>query len=437
MSERWLDWSEWVRARTAPETVTARPEALDHLRVLDCSRGNFGGLFATSLLAEFGAEVIRLEPPEGDPARRFSPAGLMEADAGLPYLVEGRNKLSATVDLDQAEGRRLFRFLAGRMDVVVETFLPGQLDSWGIGYRQCQADQPALIWAALATHGQFGPRARRPMPDHDVTNQALSGVVFATGEMASADPPRAWEVPTKIGPWMGWYVAGAWAAFAVLLALRHRRRTGRGQLVDVSGAEGLMRLTNYNLVWHSMYGKQLFRVGNLDLGIYPYGIVRTADGHAFLAGFSDVNFRALATVMDRLDLTADPRFSSFLDRAKLENMIPLKDEIETWSSRHTAAAILAMVQAYQGPGVVATARASTPGDVVKEAHWRDRGSLQVVDDPVYGRLLLQAPPVHMTETPPRVKWACRRIGADTEFVFGKYLGLGRDALAGLRSRGVV
>lgn len=437
MSVAGAAWSEWIRARTAPEDTAAKPEALDHLRVLDCSRGSFGGLFCSSLLAEFGAEVIRLEPPGGDPARQFSPEGLAVEGTGLAYLVEGRNKLSATCAVEQEAGRDLFRRLVGRVDVVIESFRPGQLDAWGAGYRQCAAEHPGLVWVALATHGQFGPRARMPIPDYDVTNQALSGVVFATGEMPSTDPPQPWEVPTKLGAWMGWYVAGAWAAFAVLLALRHRRRTGRGQLVDVSGAEGLMRLTNYNLVWHAMYGKQLFRVGNVDLGIYPYGIVRTADAYAFVAGFSDVNFKALCAIMERPDLPADPRFATFLDRAKLEHMVPLQAEIERWSTRHTAEEILARVQAYRGAGVVATAKAVMPGEVLGEDHWRERGALQVVEDPVYGRLLLQAPPLHMTETPPRIKWACRPVGADTEFVYGKYLGLGREALAGLRAQGIV
>ncbi|MGH7322769.1 MAG: CaiB/BaiF CoA transferase family protein [Candidatus Rokuibacteriota bacterium] len=437
MSDVAREWSEWVRARTVPAEAATMPEALDHLRVLDLSCGSFGGLFCSSLLAEFGAEVIRIEPPSGDPARRFSPAALAVEGTGLAYLVEGRNKLAATLALGHEEGRDLFCRLVGRVDVVIETFRPGHLDAWGIGYRQLSAQDPRLIWVALATHGQFGPRARSPIPDYDVTNQALSGAVFATGEMPSGERAEPWEVPTKIGVWMGWYVPGAWAAFATLLAVRHRRRTGRGQLVDVSGAEGLMRLTNYNLVWHAMYRKQLFRVGNVDLGIYPYGIVRARDGYAFVAGFSDVNFRALCAIMERPDLPADPRFATFLDRAKLENMMPLKGEIEAWSTRYAAAEILEKVRAYRGAGVVATAKASTPGEVLEESHWRERGALQVVEDPVYGPLLLQASPLHMTETPPRIKWACRPVGADTEFVFGKYLGLGREALADLRARGIV
>lgn len=429
-------WSEWIRVRTEPATAAAKPEALDHLKVLDCSRANFGGLYCSSILAEFGARVIRVEPPEGDPARRFTPRGLTHEGTGLPYLVEGRNKLSVTLNLETEEGREILTRLAGRADILIESFRPGQMDAWGLGYRQLSETHPGLIYCALATHGQFGPRARAAIPDYDVTNQALSGVVHATGEMPG-DPPRPWEVPTKIGAWMGWYVAGAWAAYGILLALRHRRRTGRGQLIDVSGAEGVMRLTNYNLAWYSMYRKMLFRVGNVDLGIYPYGIVRTRDGYAFLAGFSDANFRALCAIMGRQDLLEDPRFRTFLDRARLENMVPLQEEIERWSSTLTAQEILERVQAYPGPGIVATAKANLPSEVLAERHWWERGAFQLVEDPVYGRLLLQGQPVKMSETPPRLKWACRPVGADNEFVYLRELGLGRERLRELRARGVV
>jgi len=118
-------------------------------------------------------------------------------------------------------------------------------------------------------------------------------------------------------------------------------------------------------------------------------------------------------------------------------MAPLQAEIERWSTRFTAAEILEQVQAWRGPGIVGTAKASAPGEVLAEEHWWERGALRVVEDPVYGALLLQMPPLHLSETPPRVKWACRPVGADTEFVLGKYLGLGRETVAGLRARGVI
>jgi len=141
--------------------------------------------------------------------------------------------------------------------------------------------------------------------------------------------------------------------------------------------------------------------------------------------------------MGRPDLPKDPRFDSFLKRAKLENAMALKEEMEQWSVRHTAEEILQMVLAYRGAGVVGMGRANLPSETLGEAHWWERGIFQVVDDPVYGKVLIQGQPVKMTETPPRVKWVCRPVGADNEFIYLKYLGLGRERLQALRVRGVL
>jgi len=430
-------WEPWVREATDPKRAPAKPEALARLRVLDLSRANFGGLYCSSILAEFGAEVIRIEPPDGDPARRFTPFGLLHHGTGLPYLVEGRSKFHVTLTLEAPEGRELFLTLARRADVVIESFTPGTMDGWGIGYRQLSALNPRLIYCALATYGQFGPKAGCGKPDYDVTDQALSGIVWVTGEMETPGDPKPWEVPTKVASWLGWYAGGAWAAFAILLALRHRRRSGRGQLIDVSGAEGVMRMINYNIAWYHTCRELMVRVGNLDQGIYPYGFIRVKDGYIFIAGFSDVNFQAITTLMGRPDLPKDPRFDSFLKRAKLENAMALKEEMEQWSVRHTAEEILQMVLAYRGAGVVGMGRANLPSETLGEAHWWERGIFQVVDDPVYGKVLIQGQPVKMTETPPRVKWVCRPVGADNEFIYLKYLGLGRERLQALRVRGVL
>ena len=435
--EKGLDWTDWAREQTDPRRASAKPEALRGLRVLDVSHGHIGGLFCSSILAVFGAEVIRIEPPGGDPARKYSPFALLHKDTGLGYLAEGQNKFHITLNLEQSEGREIFRKLARNCDVVLETFKPGVMDGWGIGYRQLREENPRLIYAALYTYGQFGPKAACGQPDHDVANQVLSGIVFATGEMATSNPPEPFQVPTKVGSWVGWYAGGAWAAFGILAALHFRHRTGKGQFVDVSGAEGVMRFVNYNVVWYHTHGRTMERVGNMDLGIYPYGIVECKDGYVFLAGFSDINFHALVTIMERPELEQDPRFDSFLKRPKLEHMIQLKEELEKWSRNYTAEEILEKVLAYRGEGIVATARANTPSQTLAEDHWWQRGIFQLVDDPVYGKLLIQAPPWKMTETPPRITWLCRPVGADNEFVYLKYLGYGREQLEALREKGVV
>ncbi|HLE44381.1 MAG TPA: CoA transferase, partial [Methylomirabilota bacterium] len=129
-----LPWAEYAKALTDPAHAREQPEALDDLLVLDCSQANFAGLFASSILAEFGATVIRIEPPAGDPARGFSPEGLRHRDTGLAYLVEGRNKHHVTCSLEHPDGRLLLRRLAAKADVLIETFRPGVMDGWGLGY---------------------------------------------------------------------------------------------------------------------------------------------------------------------------------------------------------------------------------------------------------------------------------------------------------------
>ena len=215
-----------MRELNHPSQAFAKPEALDDLLVLDCSEASFAGLVASSFLAELGAEVIRVEPPGGDPARHFTPFGLLHQDTGLGYLVEGRNKFHITLNLDAPESRELLKSLAAKADVLIETFLPGRMDAWGLGYRQLAPINPRLIYCALYTYGHFGPRAGSGQPNADIADQALSGVTFITGfppDGTEADPTA---VPTRQGNWHGWTLGGLWGAFGVLTALQARSALG-------------------------------------------------------------------------------------------------------------------------------------------------------------------------------------------------------------------
>jgi len=436
------EWTEWIRSHTEPTRVFAKPEALDDLLVLDVSAGSFAGLFCSSILAEWGAEVLRIEPPGGDIARQFSPFGMEHQGTGLAYLVEGRNKFHITCHLKKADGRRLFRRLAAKVNVLIETFAPGQMDGWGIGYRHLCRINPRLVYAAISTYGQFGPKAaaNARKPDYDVTDQALSGLVYMTGESAE-DPkrPLPHETPTKAGNWMGWYAGGAWAAFGILAALQHCRRTGEGQLVDVSPPEGLMRFIEDAVLYYDKAGRVRERVGVVDTSVSPYYFVRCKDGHQMIAGFSDVNFTGLTNIMERPDLRKDPRFDTFVKR--IQNRLALHAEVEQWSQRYSSQEILAKVQEYmsskRGPGTVATGRVNAPAETFGEDHWWQRGSLTRVDDPTYGELPMQGQPWKATGTPPRMKWACRPVGYDNEYIYLKYLGIGASKLREYKKRGVL
>lgn len=434
-----LPWPDYARVLTDPARARAHPEALDDLLVLDCSQANFAGLFASSILAEFGATVIRIEPPGGDPARGFTPEGRTHRDSGLAYLVEGRNKHHVTLNLEHPEGRLLLRRLAAQADVFIETSLPGVMDGWGLGYRQLSQLNERLIYVAISTYGQFGPRAAAPIPDHDITNQALSGVAYITGEPDGPEGPQPYAVPTRQGSWAGWYFGGAWAAFATLAALAWRAASGQGQFCDISPAEGAMRVSDYGVHWYHSHRQVTERTGAFNISVFPYTLVRTRDGYSFIAGFSDVNWTGLTNIMGRPDLRE--RFPTIRDRLAADKQPAIHRELEAWSSSLTSQEILERVMDYmlnrRGPGTVATARVNSPRDTLEEAHWWERGVFQRVDDPHYGTLLLQAPPWKMSRTPPRLKWACRPIGADNHLIYTRYLGLPPSELQALRDRGAV
>jgi crotonobetainyl-CoA:carnitine CoA-transferase CaiB-like acyl-CoA transferase len=431
-----LSWEDWIRQEEDPRGAFAKPEALDDLLVVDLSQESVAGMVCTAFLAELGAEVLKLEPPGGDPARTWGPPGFTHDGEGLAYLAEGRNKYYVTLNLETAEGRDVFRCLARRADIVVEAYPPGRMDAWEIGYRQLSVEHPRLIYVGISAHGHYGPKAPEGMPEYDITSQAASGLAFITGEPENEDAgPTA--VPTKAGPWLAGYAGGAWAAFGLLAALHHRHETGRGQMVDVTPAEGLMRYLEYTLLWYHVHGRLRERIGYFDLAVFPYTFIRVKDGWAFIAGYTDPNFQAICRIMGRPDLAQDPRFCTPPLRVQRENERALREEIESWSIHLTSEEILEKVMKDPGPGVVVFGRVETPGEVVARENWWERGCFQKFSDPIYGDLTLQMPVWRMTGTPPRVRWPSRPAGYHNAYVYQKYLGWGPSQLASLRSRGII
>jgi len=428
-------WSDWIRERDDPATTFRKDEALADLLVLDSSRASMAGLVASSFLAELGAEVIRIEPPRGDPARHFTPFGLLHEGTGLGYLVEGRNKFHITLSLESVEGRQILKDFAGRVDVLIETFLPGQMDAWGLGYRQLSEHNPRLIYCALYTYGQFGPRAGCGQPNADIADQALSGVTFITGFPPDTDPSA---VPTRQGNWHGWTLGGLWGAFGILVAVHARSVTGAGQFVDVSPAEALLRSADISAAWWELDGVLRSRMGNYDTAIFPYTYVRCKDGYLLLAAVMEPAWQALCRLMNRPDLIE--QYPTIPSRRPLPVQSVLHKELEAWT---TALAFEEIAERFEEGnrslegGVMVAGRVVEPRDVVQNEHYRIRGALAVFSDPTYGDLLIQLPFQKLSASPPRLKWACRRPGQDNAHIYAKYLGMGREALAGLRAHGVV
>ncbi len=434
-------WYDWAKEQTDPNEAPQKLEALDDLLVLDVSYGNIGGLVCSSMLAELGAQVIRIEPSEGDLARRFSPFGVMHQDTGLGYLAEGRNKRHITLNLKEQRAREIFETLATKADVLIETFLPGTMDSWSIGYRQLRATNPRLIYAALYTYGQFGPSASKGRPGSEISNQAYSGLAYINGE-PELEGPAEYAVPTKTGSWYGWYAEGMFGAYGILMALNFREDTGKGQFVDVSGAECIMKFIDYNISWFHMDGKIKERLGSYDPSVFPYTFIKCKEGSTFMAAYNDEAFNTLMEIIERPELVEDPRFSSFMNRTSLENEEALQKILEEWSTQYPVDEVIDRVQEAISKkegraAAVVTGKVTRPPDTLKEQNWWDRGSFRTFEDPVYGELTLQGPLWKMSETPPRLKWLCRPVGADNEFVYLKYLGLGKRELADLRNEGAI
>jgi len=437
------EYARWAHRATNPEEIPGKPEALDDMLVLDMSHGSFAGLFASSILAELGAEVIRIEPPQGDLARKMSPYGMMINGTGLGYLVEGRNKRHITLDVTKEEGGKVFKRLAKHADILIETFKPGYLDTLGLGYRGLREVNPGLIYCAVHTYGQFGESSERcaNQPDYDIVNQARGVIMSITGE-PELDPevPGEYNRPLRQGNWMGWYAGGAWAAFGILNAMLHRRKTGKGQCIDCSPPEGLFAMSNYAMQYYHMSGNHMPRAGNFDYAVFPYTYVQCKDGYTFISGFTDPNWAALCEIMNRPDLRE--MFPTIKERLNPENQPKIQHEIEKFTTRYSSEEILRFVTEYSKradkKGTVATGRLETPLEVLTREHWKERRTFLAVNDPHYGELLVQNSTFKsMSRTPGRVKWVCRPVGADNEYIYQKYLGVGSTKLMEMKEQGVV
>jgi crotonobetainyl-CoA:carnitine CoA-transferase CaiB-like acyl-CoA transferase len=438
------DFTGWARSATEPGRAEGKPEALPGLRVLEVCPGHFGGMVAASILSEFGASVIKIEPPGGDPARRCAPEGISIGGTGLPFLAEARNRRFATLSLAEEEGRGVFRRLARAADVIVTSEGAARMEEMGMGYESLAGENPGLIFLALSTYGSFGPDARRRVKDADILCQALSGAPYIVGEPEGegSDPPAPHQAPTRLGNWHAWFVEGLWGAFGVLAALHFRAETGKGQFVDVSGAEALMKFADYNITWMHTAGKERQRTGNFDPAVFPYTYIRCRDGHTFIAAYNDEAFESLMAIIGRPELARDPRFSTPASRIRMENERALLSILEEWSGNLTADEILRAVEDYtskkSGPGAaVVTGRVNRPLETLAETNWRERGCFARVADPVYGDLLLAAPPWKMSGTPARLKSACRPPGADNREVYCGFLGLSAAELDSLSERGII
>ncbi|MGO9017776.1 MAG: CaiB/BaiF CoA transferase family protein [Syntrophobacteraceae bacterium] len=436
-----MNFMNWARENTHPDTAGWKPEALADVVVLDLSFGSFAGLFASSLLSELGARVIRVEPPGGDIARKMSPFGESINGTGLPYLIEGRNKEHITLDVRQPKGREILKHFVRKADVLIETSAPGAMEEMGIGRRVLCEVNPRLIHVAMNSYGQAGELSelagKSNWKCYDVIAQALSGFCSTTGiPERMVEYPEHARVPTRLGIWIGWVAGGAFAGLSAMVALFFREFSGRGQSIDVSPAEALMSLNNYHLHLYHLTGQVLERPGNMEPAMHPYCYVRCKDGLIFIAGHADLNWKALCAVIDRPDLVE--AYPGLKDRTDPVKAVEIVRELEKFTLERTREELVSLWLAYKGgPGVTVAGEVLTPIEAMELDYWYERKSLIKVKEEPWGELLLQGPAVKMSETPPRIKWVCREVGADNEFVYLDFMGCSRKRLDELKAEGVV
>lgn len=420
-----------------------KPENLSRLRVLDCTVRQMIGHWCSSQLAELGAEVIQVEPPEGDPLRQQTPFGRKEymvtdkergEPVGLQFLHEMRNKQSITLNLETERGREILKELAQHVDVIIENAPPGQWDGWGIGYRQMRERNPRLIYCWVGQRGQWGPLKDRP-GELDPTAQAACGFVHGTG-----NPKEMGGSPMRSAMWVADHVGGTAAAMGIVAALFQREMvSGEGQFVEATGAEGIIRILDYNWGWYGMDGSIRPRYGNWDLAINIYAVNPCKDGYMMVGGGHDrLWYRIWRTVgMDRPeledDIIADPKLRDVVERLPHPMQVKTYTQLSDWLSDNSRAEAERKLLGQQ----VASGGVTYIDEVAEYPHFKYRGHVAEVDDALYGKILYGTTPFIQHKAPGRLKWMGRPTGYDNEDVYRRLLGFTRDELADLKSKSVV
>ena len=438
-------WSEWIRERDDPKTARSKPEALDDITILDLSTRNYAGCYCSSMLSEFGAEVIRVEPPEGDFIRKWTPYGLVYKGEGLNYLSEGRNKFHITLNLGKPEANAILKNLAAQADVLIETYKPGAMDGWGIGYEELRKINPRLIYASITTHGQFGLRSRNPMWDYDNIIQARSASQYDTGEilpegMTYDECP--WAIPTKAGPWIGWVESGTHMAVGILAALHWRQLTGEGQALDVASVEAYASVEDWAAVWYQGAGVVNERFGSLNTAGWLYCFAPTKDGAVFLGGLRLEMWQAFADMIGKWDEWGAASWKELAPFSDKEEQLKWSALVFAETCKYTSEELVDMSVEYAKKGRLApitpvVAPVCTPEEAMRDTNWLDRGIFTPIDDPVYGPLVVAQGQYKLTETPIRTKWVCRPVGYDNAHIYLKYLGYGPHKIEALSEAGII
>ncbi|GAA1888877.1 CaiB/BaiF CoA transferase family protein [Williamsia serinedens] len=401
-------------------TDTDRTGPLADLRVVEMGQ-LLAGPFCGQLLADFGAEVIKLEAPgSGDPMRQWGrekPYG-----KSLWWPVVARNKKSVTCNMRTPDGQRLAREIIAQADVVVENFRPGTLERWGLGYDVLSADNPGLVMARVSGYGQTGPYSTRA--GYGSIGEAMGGIRYVTG-----DPDNP---PSRAGISLGDSLAAVFATIGVLSALHGRSTTGRGQVVDSAIYEAVLAMMESMIPEWGIAGYQRERTGSVLPNVSPSNVYPTAGGEMILiAANQDTVFKRLASVMGRDDLVAEPRFAGHAARG--ENMDELDGIIAAWTADQETEGLLERLH----DGGVPAGRIYTARDMFDDPHFAARDAIVRLAHPDLGEFPVHNVVPKLSETPGAVRHLGPELGEHNDEIYGGLLRLSDDERADLHARDII
>ena len=386
---------------------------LKGIRILDFS-WVLAGPYATRLLADFGAEVIKVQPLMPEAGDKFS--------RGY-YNTWNRNKLGITLNLASPEGIALAKKLVAVSDAVVENFTPRVMANWGLDYESLKEIKPDIIMLSLSTMGSSGPW--RDYAGFGPTVQAFSGITRLTSFPG--------KPPPGLGTAYADHIAGLLACLALLSALEYRRRTGEGQYIDVSQVEAMASLLGDAILDYQIEGREVEAVGNSSTGAAPHGVYRCQgdDRWCAIAVFTDDEWQGFKRALDNPPWAGDKRFATL--NGRLENKARLDRLVEEWTKKHTAEEAMALLQK-QG---VAAGVVQSAGDLAQDPQLNERGFFIELDHPELGKTVSDATPIRLSETPAKYSRAAPLLGQDNENVYGELLGLSETELGRLKKQGVI
>ncbi len=415
--ETWENYKEKKHSRPAP---------LKGIRVLEVCTLLLGPS-GPGFLARMGAEVIKCEiPPLGDPLRNMTPFGYFFREQATSFVRPNPNKYWVGLDLHKPEAQAVFRELAAKADIIVENQRPGVMERWNVGYRQIKEINPGIIYISKTGFGQWGQYAMENRPSNDGGAQAFSGYAWMSSFPGQKPLKSRLYICDSYGAVMG--------GVAVLAALHYRERTGKGQFIELSQTETIMRVMSWVWPYQQITGQVAMPAGNRDVSICPADTFRCADDtFVALAAPSPEEFKGLCIAMGRPELADDPRFKDHLTRLQEENATEILKIIAAWVRTQTPEEIERLAEAHG----FAASHLYTIKDVVEDKHFRERGFMTEVDDPLVGQFLDYEFPVMMSKTPPKVKWSVRPVGFDNEYIMTHRLGKSEDEIKQLYECGAL